>query len=102
MSGFGYPGHGSDIQRGGVGVVSGRRVFGTSTTSQVHASRADSTAPSSTSYGDTGNRFGSTSNPWGLRDPESKRKKRVAKYKVYAAEASEVDQFRDLRVCDNM
>ncbi|KGN52839.1 hypothetical protein Csa_014389 [Cucumis sativus] len=43
-----------------------------------------------------GNRVGSaaTGKPWGFADPEAKRRKRIAKYKVYTVEGRVKDSLR--------
>ncbi|KDP28226.1 hypothetical protein JCGZ_13997 [Jatropha curcas] len=79
MDSYGQRSYGGDRR---FEIVSGRS-FGTS--NQIYATRPQSPDPPSIPPRAT-RQTRTTSTPWGFSDPETKRKKRIAKYKVYTVE----------------
>lgn len=63
---------------------------------QIYAARAGSPSlPAGADRVARENRGGSAAaKPWGLGDPEAKRRKRIAKYKVYTVEGKVKDSLR--------
>ncbi|OAY48734.1 uncharacterized protein LOC110614445 [Manihot esculenta] len=85
MDGYGQRSYGGDRKFEIVSGKSANQIYST----RPHSPDPPPVAPRATRQGRT------TSTPWSFSDPEMKRKKRIAKYKVYTVEGKFKDSLKN-------